>query len=101
MKKIILFLFLLLMTCLHANASPKQKYNDGSVVQVYPHPIKTLTKVTCEYYIQKIEVFNLLGNLIMERDGEGELDFSNESLGYYLIKVYTPRGEFVRKVQKN
>lgn len=74
--------------------------NDGGV-SVSPNPIKDRAHVYCNYYINKVEVFNLVGTIIGEYNGGEMLDLTNESRGYYLIKVYTPQGEFIKRVYKD
>jgi hypothetical protein len=37
----------------------------------------------------------------MEKDGQGELDFTDLPSGYYLIKAYSDKGDIVKRVQKN
>lgn len=70
-------------------------------LSVYPHPIVKRAKVTCDIELKKVEVYNLLGNKVMERDGQGDLDFTDLPSGYYLIKAYSDKGDVVKRVQKN
>lgn len=70
-------------------------------LSVFPHPIVKKAKVQCDIELRKVEVYNLLGNMVMERDGQGELDFSDLPSGYYLIKAYSDKGDIVKRVQKN
>lgn len=74
---------------------------DNSVVRISPMPIKTNAYVSCDYAIFKIEVYNILGIQVIDNISEGSLDFSNLPSGYYIVKVYTSKGEFVKRVQKN
>ena len=73
----------------------------GDAIKVYPQPIKTTTRVTSEAPIQRIEVYTLLGTLVLDREGEGELDFSAQPEGYYMIKVYSGKNIFVKRVEKH
>ena len=70
-------------------------------LSVFPHPIVKKAKINCDVELRKVEVYNLLGNKVIERDGQGELDFTDLPSGYYLIKAYSDRGEVVKRVQKN
>jgi hypothetical protein len=70
-------------------------------LSVFPHPIVKKAKINCEVELRKVEVYNLLGNKVIERDGQGELDFTDLPSGYYLIKAYSDKGEVVKRVQKN
>jgi hypothetical protein len=70
-------------------------------LSVFPHPIVKKAKINCDVELRKVEVYNLLGNKVIERDGQGELDFTDLPSGYYLIKAYSDKGEVVKRVQKN
>ncbi len=100
MKQILLFLFFISIT----NA-PKVFGNgfdrpNDYIVNINPSPIRDRASVSCIYYIQKIEVFNLIGVIIGEYKGDEMVDLSDQSKGYYIFKVYTPKGEFVKRVFK-
>jgi hypothetical protein len=70
-------------------------------LSVFPHPIVKKAKINCDVELRKVEVYNLLGNKVIERDGQGELDFTDLPSGYYLVKAYSDKGEVVKRVQKN
>jgi hypothetical protein len=75
---------------------------DGiSGLTIFPQPIVKKVRVQCDIDLRKVEVYNLLGNKVMERDGQGELDFTDLPSGYYLIKAYSDKGDIVKRVQKN
>lgn len=67
---------------------------------VYPHPIIKKTKVSADVELIKVEVYNLLGNKVLERESQGELDFADLPSGYYIIKAYSEKGELIKRVQK-
>ena len=73
----------------------------GSQLNVYPHPIIKKARVNSNLSIQKVEVFNLLGAKVLEREDQGELDFTDLPSGYYIIKAFSEEGELVKRVQKN
>ncbi|MFY7860751.1 MAG: T9SS type A sorting domain-containing protein [Chitinophagales bacterium] len=75
---------------------------DGSdSLRVYPQPIKGITKVTSDLEVLRVEVYNILGSKVLDRNGEGDLDFSNLQPGYYIVKASTEKGELIKRVQKN
>ena len=41
-------------------------------LSVFPHPIVKKAKINCDVELRKVEVYNLLGNKVIERDGQGE-----------------------------
>jgi Secretion system C-terminal sorting domain len=75
------------------------RYNENTIT-VSPNPIRDRATVACNYYIQKIEVYNLIGVIITEGASNAQIDLTDQSRGYYIIKVYTPNGEFVKRVFK-
>jgi hypothetical protein len=76
------------------------KNNGESYISVSPNPVKDRAHVYCTFYINKFEVFNLVGTTIGNYNGGEMIDLTNHSRGYYLIKVYTPQGEFIKRIYK-
>jgi Secretion system C-terminal sorting domain len=75
---------------------------DGSdALSIYPLPISKITHIKSDLQISKLEVYNLLGTKVLERENEGDLDFTDMPTGYYIIKAYTSRGVLLKRVQKN
>jgi hypothetical protein len=92
---------ILLLLILLVSLTSFKILDNNNMVRVSPMPIKTTANVYCDYAIQKIEVYNLLGIQVVNNISEGVVDFSNLPSGYYIVKVYTNKGEFVKRVQKN
>lgn len=93
-------IFLILISCALIITMSFDK-GAGDAIKIYPQPIKSSAKISCETPIQKIEVYTLLGTLLMNREGEGDLDFSAQPDGYYIIKVYTGKNVYVKRVEKH
>lgn len=75
---------------------------DGSdAINIYPLPISKITHIRSDLQISKLEVYNLLGTKVLERENEGDIDFTDMPSGYYIIKAYTSRGVLLKRVQKN
>lgn len=70
-------------------------------LNIYPQPIVKVARVSSDLAVQKVEVYTLLGTKVLERENQGELDFSDLPGGYYIIKAYTSKGELIKRVQKN
>ncbi len=100
MTKNLLFLLLIFTTLTSFNNGFGDRNNVESNITVSPNPIKDRAHVYCNYYINKMEVFNLIGTLIGIYNGGEQIDLTNQSRGCYLIKVYTPQGEFIKRVYK-
>ena len=101
MTKNLLFLTILFTTLTSFNDYFGDRANGDYIINVSPNPIKDRAHVYCNYYINRIEVFNLIGTVIGEYNGGEMIDLTNQSKGYYLIKVFTPLGEFIKRVYKD
>ncbi len=67
---------------------------ESVVTAVYPNPTYGKVKIEAEN-IQKVTVFNILGEKVFETSADGdafEYDFSSQKAGVYLIKVETAKG---------
>jgi hypothetical protein len=78
-----------------------QDRNGSDDIKVFPQPFTSKTRISSDMELYKIEVYSILGTKVLERGGEGELDFTNLPSGYYLIKAMSEKGELVKRVQKN
>jgi uncharacterized delta-60 repeat protein len=60
-------------------------------LKLYPNPIKDKLTISNSSNIDKIEIYNLLGQKIFENNfttNEINIDFTNYKLGVYLIKIF-------------
>jgi uncharacterized repeat protein (TIGR03803 family) len=70
----------------------------------YPNPVKNIVNFENNNTILKITLFNLLGQVIQEKEINslsGHLDMSNLPIGNYSLKVKTNNGESNIKLVKN
>lgn len=77
---------------------------DALVIEVYPNPTSNQINVRCNVSIQKIEVQDLVGNIIISHAPETEsteLDVSNFQQGIYMIKCFTGKQILTSKFTKN
>ncbi|MGH2664390.1 T9SS type A sorting domain-containing protein [Flavobacterium sp.] len=61
-------------------------------LKVYPNPVKNNLTVSNSSVIDKVELYTLFGQKIMEKSfsiGEVNLDFSNYTKGMYLLKIFS------------
>ena len=66
-----------------------------------PNPANNYFKVMSHYTINSIQVFDMVGKLILEtnvNNFEKELDISNFSSGTYLVKINTAKGSVKKKL---
>ena len=65
-------------------------YKTANAVKVYPNPVKDLVNITSLQTMDKVSVFNILGQEVLKKSlhsNEGTLDFSKLPSGTYLVKV--------------
>ncbi len=66
-----------------------------------PNPANDYFKVMSHYTINNIQVFDMVGKLLIEKEVnnfEKELDISNFSSGTYLVKINTAKGSVKKKL---
>ena len=65
-------------------------YKTANAVKVYPNPVKDLVNITSLQTMDKVSVFNILGQEVLKKSlhsNEGTLDFSKLPSGTYMVKV--------------
>ena len=70
-------------------------------VKVFPNPANDFVSVSSENNINKIEVFNLLGEKIYVSEPQQtnyNIYTSDYTNGLYLIKIKTDKGETIKKI---
>jgi len=68
---------------------------------LYPNPVSNTLSIDSKLPIEKVEIFNLLGQ--KELEANSDIDFiSTDKLteGIYFIKIYSDKGTTVRKLIK-
>ena len=81
--------------------------NSFSTLSVYPNPSRhSFTISDSGHFIDKVEVFNILGEMILIQEGKGNaslisIDASALNIGVYFARIRTDRGTVVRKLVKN
>jgi hypothetical protein len=88
-----------------------EKHNNSSISQVdikdavtlYPNPASNKLYLASSFGINKIEVFNIMGQKLKEDEvncSNYNLDISNFAKGNYIVKIITPRGTTEKKFIK-
>src|SRR6218665_447589 len=78
------------------------RHTKGPQLTLYPNPVGIILNVISDSEsIQKISVYNLIGQLVKSADGNHQsIDLSDLRSGSYLIKVQTDQGTIDRKIIK-
>ena len=68
---------------------------------IFPNPVIDKINIISEVNLEKIEIYNLTGNLLSRIETNiNSVDLSHLYPGNYLIKAYTNQGIYIRKVIK-
>ncbi len=68
---------------------------------IYPNPTKDKIHVSSDLQIQKLEIYNFQGQLLLELNPSDEIDLSKYSTGVYYLRIFSDETIFVKKVIKN
>ena len=78
---------------------------DGENIDVYPNPSTGAINITAESTIKTVNVYDVLGNLVMSIDGNGSnkyaFNLGKKSNGIYLVKVSTSNGASTKRIVLN
>lgn len=70
--------------------------------EFYPNPIDDYLYITTEENINKIEIYNIMGVMILEKDSiSNKIDLSKLNNGIYFIKIKTDKGTIVNRIVKS
>lgn len=72
----------------------------NSSLLLYPNPTNGFITISSTINIQKIEVLDITGKLIIESINSSELDLTDVVKGLYIVKCYTEKGIIIKKVVK-
>jgi hypothetical protein len=64
---------------------------------IYPNPFSDVLQIESDTVFQKLELYDVLGKQIMNRDFINQIDTSSFAQGMYFLKLYTEDGEVVVK----
>lgn len=78
--------------------------NHDIAFTLYPNPSSGMIFVTGNTEVSKIEVFNPIGQLILEKErihsGIAMLDLSQAARGMYVVRIVTAKGVYTQRVMK-
>ncbi len=76
--------------------------NVESIAFSFQNPVNDKLSITSNVKIEKVEIYNLLGNLVLNTTSDTEsIDVSNLSKGVYLLTVYSGTQKSVKKLIVN
>lgn len=77
-------------------------YNQGEI-KIYPNPVRENLHIESSHQIEKIELFNIIGQEQVEfNSNEKILSFTNQPKGIYILKIQLKNGKIeTKKIIKN
>ena len=68
---------------------------------IYPIPTKNVLNINAITEVAKIEIYNKLGQLVLQETAKNKVAITNLSQGFYFVKVTDMNGDFgVKKIVK-
>lgn len=69
-------------------------------ISMYPNPVKSNLFIKSNEDILKIEVYNLLGKKIIEKENSSFINLSNLASSMYVVRVYNSKGGITKRIIK-
>ena len=98
MKRIILYLFLLLASYSFAQQDTTKTVANDIDFTVYPNPVRSSFKINTEAAILKVRIYNVLGKEVAVFNKQVLYTVADLKKGIYLLHLETKRGVAVRKL---
>lgn len=70
------------------------------VLEIFPNPTHNIININSNKKINKIELYDLQGKLILKENETDQINISNLKEGVYFIKIYTNNGLQIKKIIK-
>ena len=76
-------------------------FENISSFTLYPNPVKNNVYVESKEEILKIEVYNLLGKKILQKENSSFIDLSGLKPSMYLVRIYSAKNSISKRIIKN
>lgn len=70
----------------------------NQAIEIYPNPSSNFVNINSTLELSKIEIYSLLGSMVLETKNTDQIDVSALHTGMYLLKLYTEKGTGVKKI---
>ncbi|MBU2926980.1 T9SS type A sorting domain-containing protein [Winogradskyella psychrotolerans] len=74
--------------------------SDEPSMAIYPNPASNVVTIDYPFSVEKIEFYNLLGQLVLQKQQSKTISISDLSDGIFLVKIYTKSSVVTKKVIK-
>ena len=72
-----------------------------SETRVYPNPVSNNLHIKSKENILKIEIYNLLGKKLIEKENSSFISLSNLKSNMYLVRIYSRNSSISKRIIKN
>lgn len=72
--------------------------NDSIAFDVYPNPSSSIINITSIDKIDAVEIYNLMGNLVLKSENTQSIDVSNLSKGMYFLTIFADQKKSSKKI---
>ena len=69
-------------------------------ISLYPNPVVNKLNIDSNFEIQKVEIYNLNGQLVKTFENIENGDISEMNSGVYLVKIHSPENSITKKIIK-
>ncbi len=70
-------------------------------LNMYPNPVTNILTIDSKLSLEKVEIFNILGQKEIEiKSGFKSIQLNDLTRGFYIIKIYSEKGTTIRKLIK-
>lgn len=76
------------------------KVQELTDVQVYPNPTSEVLTIQSTNKLKRIQLFNMLGEVVIDKEKQHEIDVSPLTSGVYMLKVDFEIGSVVKRIIK-
>jgi hypothetical protein len=85
--------------CISITSCSRLEDNGDFTITVFPNPTSGILNIESNELINRIELFDMLGKLVMTYGSEKQIDISNLQSGLYLIRFTSENGVEQRRVE--
>lgn len=71
--------------------------NELSTISVYPNPVKDILNINAQKNVEKAEVYNLSGQLVLTAKNQNQVDMSTLPAGNYVVRIFS--GDDVKSIK--
>ena len=69
--------------------------------KIYPNPTRSELHIKSNKTISRIEVINVLGEVVLANESQNDIQLNNLSSGVYFVKIFNEENSLVKRIIKN